>query len=145
MDPDELLVAMNLYRKLTFGQLHARNPVIIEVADKLHRPPGSLAMKLCNLALLDPTLKARGIRGLPGASSLDHEVWAEFNADAATLGPQSEETFRSLFGAHETDEGGRCHRRGVRVQHARELKVPAGPTEQSAQVKVRRASSSSAR
>jgi putative restriction endonuclease len=25
----ELLIALNLYRKLTFGQLHARNPVII--------------------------------------------------------------------------------------------------------------------
>ncbi len=68
---DELLVAMNLYRKLTFGQLHARNPVIVQVAGRLGRPAGSVAMKLCNLASLDPALRARGIRGLPGASALD--------------------------------------------------------------------------
>jgi hypothetical protein len=34
---DELLVALNLYRKLSFGQLHARNPVIIELAAKMDR------------------------------------------------------------------------------------------------------------
>lgn len=35
-------------------------------------------MKLCNFASLDPTLQARGVRGLRGASELDREVWAEF-------------------------------------------------------------------
>jgi putative restriction endonuclease len=30
---DELLVALNLYRKLSFGQLHARNPVILQLAE----------------------------------------------------------------------------------------------------------------
>jgi putative restriction endonuclease len=33
----ELLIALNLYRKLSFGQLHARNPVIIDLAEKLQR------------------------------------------------------------------------------------------------------------
>lgn len=135
---DELLVAMNVYRKLTFGQLHARNPVIVEVARKLQRPPGSLAMKLCNLASLDPVLKTRGIRGLPGASRLDREVWDEFQAHAQTLGPQSEEAFRSLFGAHESDEVEVVARDGVRVRRATELRAPDGPTEQRAQVKLRR-------
>jgi len=66
---DELLVSHNLYRKLPFGHLHARNPVILQVGAKLDRSPGSVAMKLCNLASLDPALRARGIRGLPGASN----------------------------------------------------------------------------
>jgi hypothetical protein len=52
---DELVVAMNLYCKLPFGQLHQRNPVIIALAEKLGRTPGSVAMKLCNLASLDPS------------------------------------------------------------------------------------------
>jgi hypothetical protein len=56
---DELLVALNLYRKLSFGQLHARNPVIIELAAKLDRSANSVAMKLCNFASLDPLLRAR--------------------------------------------------------------------------------------
>ena len=34
---DELLVALNLYHKLTFGQLHARNQAIVALAEKLGR------------------------------------------------------------------------------------------------------------
>ena len=59
----ELLIVLNLYEKLRFGQFHSRQPVIIEVAEKMQRTPGSLAMKLSNLASLDPKLKARGIVG----------------------------------------------------------------------------------
>lgn len=51
---DELMLAMNLYCKLPFGQLRHGNPLIIEVAQKLDRTPSSLSMKLCNLASLDP-------------------------------------------------------------------------------------------
>lgn len=68
---DELLVALNLYHKLTFGQLHARQPAIIALANKLDRGANSLAMKLCNLASLDPALRMRGIKGLAGASALE--------------------------------------------------------------------------
>jgi hypothetical protein len=67
---DELLVALNLYHKLTFGQLHARNPAIIALAEKLGRGANSVAMKLCNFASLDPALALRGIKGLEGASML---------------------------------------------------------------------------
>ena len=52
---DELLVAFNLYHKLTFGQLHARNHAIMDVAKRMERGPSSLAMKLTfddNLRLL---------------------------------------------------------------------------------------------
>ena len=73
---EELLVVLNLYGKLRFGQFHSRQPVIIEVAEKMQRTPGSLAMKLSNLASLDPKLQARGIAGLKGASNLDKAVWA---------------------------------------------------------------------
>jgi putative restriction endonuclease len=30
----ELLIVLNLYEKLRFGQFHSRQPVIIEVAEK---------------------------------------------------------------------------------------------------------------
>ena len=61
---EELLVVLNLYEKLRFGQFHSRQPVVVEVAEKMQRTPGSLAMKLSNLASLDPKLQARGIVGL---------------------------------------------------------------------------------
>src|ERR1700755_1995904 len=57
---DELFVALNIYHKLTFGQLHARQPVIIALAAKLQRGANSVAMKLSNFASLDPALKLRG-------------------------------------------------------------------------------------
>lgn len=75
------MVAMNLYCTMEFGQFHARNPVIVEVAGKLDRSPSSLAMKLCNFASLDPFHAARGVSGLSGASQLDREVWQEFHHD----------------------------------------------------------------
>src|SRR6185503_5128855 len=101
---EELLVALNLYRKLSFGQLHARNPVIIELAAKLDRSANSVAMKLCNFASLDPLLRARGVRGLEGASALDRTVWAEFISAPVEVAAQSEEALRHLFGAKESDE-----------------------------------------
>ena len=73
---EELLVVLNLYEKLRFGQFHSRQPVVVEVAEKMQRTLGSLAMKLSNLASHDPNLQARGIAGLKGASNLDKAVWA---------------------------------------------------------------------
>ena len=95
---DELIVAMNLYCKLPFGQLHHRNPIIIALAKKLERTPGSLAMKLCNVASLDPVQQARGISGLTGASAGDRAVWEEFNKDWVRLAFESEKLLAKLDG-----------------------------------------------
>lgn len=95
---DELIVAMNLYSRLTFGQLHARNPLIIATATKMDRSPNSLAMKLCNLASFDPAVTNRGRAGLKGASQLDREVWNAFQADWEALGTESEQRFNALVG-----------------------------------------------
>jgi predicted restriction endonuclease len=88
---------MNLYCKLSFGQLHHRTPIIIEVSRKIDRTPSSLAMKLVNFASLDSSLQARGIKGLQGASKADREIWKEFNENWDVLGYESEEKFQSLF------------------------------------------------
>lgn len=131
---DELLVALNLYHKLTFGQLHARQPAIVALADKLERGSNSVAMKLCNLASLDPALKLRGIKGLDGASALDRTVWNEFHGDLNETVPASEEVLRKLFGVDEGSELEVLPREGVRVRK----RPPTGPTETTANVKLRR-------
>ncbi len=95
---DELIIAMNLYCKLPFGQLDHRTPVIIKVAEKLGRTPSSLAMKLTNFASLDPIQQARGIRGLSGASKADRKIWGEFSENWEQLGTESEERFQELVG-----------------------------------------------
>jgi hypothetical protein len=137
-DRDELLIAMNVYEKLPFGQFDQDNPVIKDVARRLKRTPGSLAMKLSNLASLDPALKARGRKGLTGASKLDRIVWNEFRDDPAILGPVSEGAFRQLFSARESDEVDLVKGIGVRVRRERIPVPPTGPTEQQATVYVRR-------
>jgi len=133
---DELLVLLNIYEKLPFGQFDQAQPVIRDIATRLDRSAGSVAMKLCNLASLDPVVKARGRKGLPGASSLDRQVWAEFQGNRDSLAPQSEDAFRNLFGAKDSDEVDLVKGLGVRVR--RTPITPDGPTETAAQVKVRR-------
>jgi putative restriction endonuclease len=131
---DELLIALNLYHKLTFGQMHARQPAIMALAEKMGRGANSLAMKLCNLASLDPALKIRGIRGLTGASALDRSVWSEFHANLGEAAPASEEAFRNLFDADEKSAVEVTPLEGVVIRKA----PPKGPTETTATVKIRR-------
>lgn len=129
-----MIVALNLYHKLTFGQLHARQPAIVALAGKLERSTNSVAMKLCNFAALDPALKLRGKKGLEGASALDRETWNEFHGNLNEVVPVSEEALRKLFGVDESSELEVLPREGVRVRK----RLPTGSTETTATVKLRR-------
>ena len=73
----QLLVAFWLYCRLPFGRLHYRNPQIVEFAEAIGRTPSALAMKLVNIASLDPAITTTGRRGLNAASAKDREMWAE--------------------------------------------------------------------
>jgi len=135
---NELLVAMNVYGKLSFGQFDQRNPVVKDVARMLERTPSSVAMKLSNLASLDPALRARGIKGLKGASSLDNEIWVEFHENQEQLAAISEELFRQLFSAKDSDDVELIKGVGVKLERRRYPAPPIGPTEKSTSVLVRR-------
>lgn len=74
----EILKALSLYCVLPFGRFHKANPDVIELAKNIGRTPGSVALKLCNLASLDPHERARGISGMANASKLDREIWEEY-------------------------------------------------------------------
>ncbi len=89
-------------------------------------------MKLVNFASLDPVQQARGVRGLPGATKQDREMWNEFHANLSTLGTESEELLHNLFTKDDAKELDFLSRDKVR------LVVPSGPTETQATVKVRR-------
>src|SRR5437870_1559739 len=94
---EHALIALNLYGKLPFGQFHHTNPVVIDVASRMGRSPSSLAMKLSNLASLDPVQRARGIKGLSRASKQDRDMWSEFHLNISDLGPESEQLLHDLF------------------------------------------------
>lgn len=131
---DELMVVLNLYHKLRFGQFDQRQPVVIDLAERLGRTPSSVAMKLSNLASLDPALKLRGIKGLEGASQLDREVWDEFHADAAEFVPLSQQRFDALFADDDTETTEVIPGTGIR----RISRPPEGDTETLRTTKQRR-------
>lgn len=133
---DELLILMNVYEKIPFGQFDESQKVIQDIAQRMDRTPGSIAMKLSNLASFDPTILARGRKGLVGASRLDREIWDEFHATHDTLAPQSEEMFRSLFHALETDDVELI--KGVGVRKLKAYSAPTGATEITVTTTVRR-------
>ncbi len=78
---DQLLVAFNLYCQMPFGKMHSRNPEIIRFATLIGRTPSALAMKLTNIASLDPAITSTGRKGLDGASTADKLMWDEMQHD----------------------------------------------------------------
>ncbi|MEQ1635997.1 MAG: HNH endonuclease [Methylococcales bacterium] len=77
----QLLIAFNLYCQMPFGKMHYRNPEIIKCAETIGRTPSALAMKLVNIASLDPAITSTGRSGLKGASASDKAMWEEMQAD----------------------------------------------------------------
>src|SRR5438034_5029431 len=111
--------------------MHARNPAVIAMARALGRTPGSVAMKLVNLASLDAAHQARGISGLTGVSRADKEIWQEFGSNWSVLAAESEKRLREILSA----KGERPEKEpaGLRLLTAH----PEGPTEAAANVRVR--------
>lgn len=133
-----MLVVLNVYHKLTFGQLHARNPAIRDLAENFGRSANSVAMKLCNMASLDPALQLRGIRGLPGASRLDRVIWAEFHENLDEAIPASEELLRDKLGIEDGErEVEVSPRKGIVISR----KSPEPVTEVVTQIAQRRGQS----
>jgi putative restriction endonuclease len=76
----------------------------------------------------------RGIKGLEGASKLDNMMWNEFHADLNETVPASETALRTLFETEEESELEVVPKVGIQVAK----RVPNGPTDVTANVKVRR-------
>lgn len=92
----ELIIAINLYFKIPFGKIHNRNPQIIKLAKLLNRSTSAVSWKLGNFASLDPSLKARGIKGAYNVSKLDKEIWIEFFNNLDSLSYESEKLLADL-------------------------------------------------
>jgi len=84
---EQVLAGLHIYLQLNYGQLHSRNAKVKELADWIGRTANSVALKLCNLASLDPAVLASGRKGMDGASKVDKAVWTELlgNWDATVL------------------------------------------------------------
>jgi putative restriction endonuclease len=135
----ELLLAMSLYCRIPFGRQHSHAPEVIKLAQVLGRTPGSVAMKLNNLTSLDPKEKARGIKGLPGASKLDQKVWDEFHKNWEGMAADSELLWKQMVDNQDLPPS-----LEKPVENAEEKKfpsdinkLPTGPTESIRTQKVR--------
>ncbi len=98
----ELLVAFRLYCQIPFGRLHARNPEIIKIAELIDRTPSALAMKLTNIASLDPVIISTGRKGLWRASKADREMWQEMQNNWENFALESENTINSILQGSES-------------------------------------------
>jgi putative restriction endonuclease len=132
------LIALNLYGKLPFGKFDKGNAVIIDVASRMGRTPSSLAMKLSNLASLDPVQRARDIKGLSRATKQDRKTWVEFHANLNELAPESEQLLHDLFTNDNDREVDFLERDKVRLEPSTKVTAPSGPTETTSSVRVRR-------
>ena len=92
----QLLVAYSLYCQLPFGQLHSRNPEIIKHASLIGRSASALAMKLTNIASLDPEITSSGRKGLKGASSADKAMWKEMQNNWESFALDSSRAIRAV-------------------------------------------------
>lgn len=92
---DELILALDLYFKISPNQYDDATPEVIALSHRLsaipaqegearnhnYRSPAGIAMKLANLLHLDPSRTG----GLEAVSKLDREIWAEFACDRPRL------------------------------------------------------------
>jgi hypothetical protein len=98
----------------------------VALAKVLDRTPSSVAMKLVNLASLDPAITASGRKGLGNASENDRRIWQEFHDDWTALEEESGEVLCELgFPEGEVTPGPG-------------LRPPSGETSVETLVKVRR-------
>lgn len=94
---EQLLVAFTLYSQLPFGKLHARNADIKHYAALIGRTPAALAMKLVNLASLDPMIIESGRSGLTQVSKMDRELWQEMDCDPDAFERQCQQAMAALL------------------------------------------------
>ena len=72
---EETILAFDLYCRTPFGKISQGNPEIIKLAHLLGRTPGSVGLKMHNLAHYDPELQKRNVTAMAHGSKLDGEIF----------------------------------------------------------------------
>lgn len=90
---EETIIALYLYCQIPFSKISKSNPNIIKYANLIDRTPSALALKMCNLASVDPTLRQNGMNH---SSKLDYAVFDEFYDNWDALVQQAYVILRKL-------------------------------------------------
>jgi predicted restriction endonuclease len=96
----ETLAALHLYLQLPYGQLHRSQPRIVELSQWLGRTTNAVALKMVNLASLDPQVQASGRRGMGNASNTDKQLWQEMQTDADPVILEAADSFAAYAQQH---------------------------------------------
>lgn len=87
---EELILALDLYFRLDYGQMHGRNPAVIQLSNDLRnlnihteiankesfRSVNSVALKLANLKKCDQNFSGKGMRD---GGKLEKELWKKYH------------------------------------------------------------------
>lgn len=100
---EETILAYELYCRTPFSKISQSNPEIKELAKLLGRTPGSVGLKMHNLAHYDPELQRRNISAMAHGSKLDGEIFIEFCNDWTELSYQAQ-SIRAKMQNREVEE-----------------------------------------
>ena len=78
---EQTKLAFHLYCQIPYGRIYGRNPEIVALAKAIGRTADAVAMKMLNIASIDPSVRSTGRAGLGNASALDCAIWDEFHSD----------------------------------------------------------------
>jgi len=104
---EEIILALDLYFRMDYGQMHGRNPEIIQLSKELRslnihteipnkenfRSVNSVALKLANLKKSDQNFKGIGMRD---GGKLEKKLWKEFHRHRDTLKKEAD-LIRQLY------------------------------------------------
>lgn len=87
---EEMILCLNLYLKLPYGQLDHRTPAIIELAKLMGRSANTVSIRLNNFSSCDPQLQESGRVGMEGGRKQCQPYWDEFDGNREELLFESE-------------------------------------------------------
>lgn len=104
---EELILALDLYFRLDYGQMHGTNPLIIQLSKDLRnlnihkdipdkakfRSVNSVALKLANLKKSDQNFSGKGMRD---GGKLEKELWNKYHTHRDTLRKEAD-LIRQLY------------------------------------------------
>lgn len=82
---NEVILAFELYCRTPYSRIDKNNPEIIELANILGRTPGSVGLKMANLAACDPEVSRKNLKGMRNGAKLDKEIFDEFSTNLGEL------------------------------------------------------------
>lgn len=87
---EEMILALNLYFKLSFGQFQSKNPDIIALAKLINRTASSVAMRLCNYEYVNTG------KGLSGGVTQCRPIWNKYINNREQLNKDVKEILLNL-------------------------------------------------